>query len=395
MRNYLSLNSKYFGKVKISFFNKLAVLYGPNDSKKSLLLNELSKVLNTKSGKTSGLSFDLFENGASDFQVIYLKEVFELSSELKFSKTGFLKDSILKYLNKKIYEEKVINNFDQQLSDISKNLASAVEEYFAENHLLDEIVGKIDFKTELQLNSVEVILEKLVKLNIYNEDNRTVEEKNYSKFLVRMLLLKIILNDVDLSDTLRPVIILLDLPESCADDLSISKLRNWIKLFAQNQIAWIVTINNSHSLRLLNPNIQSVNFFEKDKINFVVNYKNYVKNITIFSAFLESKYSNLDQFKFDLNKVLTVDDLKIEGQKFQKYYENILYKCFIYKNIVINEDEALNFFWEVNTTNDLTFHLNAKNICIILMMIIELKLNLKVTFNVKTQKLKNLIDLVF
>ncbi|ARU91795.1 hypothetical protein SCLARK_001245 [Spiroplasma clarkii] len=151
--------------------------------------------------------------------------------------------------------------------------------------MLDEIVGKIDFKTELQLNSVEVILEKLVKLNIYNEDNRTVEEKNYSKFLVRMLLLKIILNDVDLSDTLRPVIILLDLPESCADDLSISKLRNWIKLFAQNQIAWIVTINNSHSLRLLNPNIQSVNFFEKDKINFVVNYKNYVKNITIFQHF--------------------------------------------------------------------------------------------------------------
>ncbi|ARU91796.1 hypothetical protein SCLARK_001246 [Spiroplasma clarkii] len=114
MRNYLSLNSKYFGKVKISFFNKLAVLYGPNDSKKSLLLNELSKVLNTKSGKTSGLSFDLFENGASDFQVIYLKEVFELSSELKFSKTGFLKDSILKYLNKKSMKKRsliiLINN---------------------------------------------------------------------------------------------------------------------------------------------------------------------------------------------------------------------------------------------------------------------------------------------
>jgi hypothetical protein len=147
-----------------------------------------------------------------DYQVVFLNESFDIKENLKLSKNSFLKQLFVVKFN-------YLKWNDESFKAINKNLENLRTEI---NALLQEkLLTDINSVTENNVNlegkiltlSFENLIEKFLKLNLLDKNNNTIiDDENYSLFRLRMLLFNIIENDIR-KDELRPIIILLDLPE--------------------------------------------------------------------------------------------------------------------------------------------------------------------------------------
>lgn len=210
----IQFTNHIFDKQNIKIKNNLAIIIGDSRSGKTEILNTLEQGLK---GKINEFYVDEQKVNNDSFQVIHLQEYFNLKENLKLNKTSTLRNLLIQNINKNVinsnqkkYQKIIIKltelheNFYELLSESSLNLLNKT----------DGINNNLQLKANLEIFSINNIIDKLLKIQIINnETNNIIDEENYSHFMLRVLLFNILKNSLDLNDKLRPIIILIDLPE--------------------------------------------------------------------------------------------------------------------------------------------------------------------------------------
>lgn len=391
METNLVLNSNFFGKTTINFHNNIAYLYGTNNSKKSLLLHEIYEGLKGK--EIYKLSFNSSSSCVARYQCVFLKELFDLQNELKLTKSNLLRNCILKKINSHIIMQQDNENFQNRLNTFYNDLEEVINSLeFKEMFDLDE---KLSVKFNIDTKAIDSLIDKLLKVYLYKEDeSKEVDEKSYSRFTIRMLILEILFLEIDFNDKERPIFLLLDLPDACADDNNILKLSATIlEWIGKYNINVIITVNSSFTLKLFNPDLRSINFISNSKIINLKKLKSIFKNIAVCYSFIESKSTDLIIYKQQITSLINNDDLHFEYSYYKKRIEHYLYMTHIFRKIVVIESKDVSN-WNADH-KALTLNINYKDIVFLFVLSFELELSKKIDWNIENLKLKALIENYF
>jgi hypothetical protein len=183
------INSGKFSKQRFSFFNNLMVIYGQSGEEKSLLLNNIAKGF--RGQLKNNFLFNDQPVSIGDYQVVYLNDTFDINDEFKMTKSNPLRDEILKFINNSIiYQGK--ETFSSRLDGIGMELNDLISSLFV-NVENNPLVKNLEFKTALNLQSIETIIDKFLKVTVYDNDlNNEIDTSKINKFTIRMLLFKLL-----------------------------------------------------------------------------------------------------------------------------------------------------------------------------------------------------------
>jgi len=110
----IQFSNSFFTEQTIQLHNNMAIIIGDNGIGKTSLLNTLEKGFK---GKNSKFTIDNEPVATDNYQVIYLKEYFNLKEHLKLTKTSSFRNDLIQNLN-----QALITTKDNQYKDLSKNL---------------------------------------------------------------------------------------------------------------------------------------------------------------------------------------------------------------------------------------------------------------------------------
>ncbi len=318
----IQFTNHIFDKQNIKIKNNLAIIIGDSRSGKTEILNTLEQGLK---GKINEFYVDEQKVNNDSFQVIHLQEYFNLKENLKLNKTSTLRNLLIQNINKNVinsnqkkYQKIIIKltelheNFYELLSESSLNLLNKT----------DGINNNLQLKANLEIFSINNIIDKLLKIQIINnETNNIIDEENYSHFMLRVLLFNILKNSLDLNDKLRPIIILIDLPELYGTPKILFELNKWFNKLLTKNITLIIVSNSPEYLISLKPSLNSINLITNNSITSIENLSLIIKNAIILFSFWESNQRDLISYKNSLFCLIDDEDVKNE----KKYiYENIL-----------------------------------------------------------------------
>jgi len=110
----IQFSNSFFTEQTIQLHNNMAIIIGDNGVGKTTLLNTLEKGFK---GKNNKFTIDNEPVATDNYQVIYLKEYFNLKEHLKLTKTSSFRNDLIQNLN-----QALITTKDNQYKDLSKNL---------------------------------------------------------------------------------------------------------------------------------------------------------------------------------------------------------------------------------------------------------------------------------
>lgn len=231
-----------FDQQTLQVKDRVCFIIGDNNSGKTQILNTLATGFK---GKSKQFKVDNQYVNSGDYQVVFLKEFFDIQNEIKITRTSEFRNEILKVLNKFTIDD---NRYEILLKKLQK-ISNEVEEVISDN-LTNKLFAitnqEIKLKTKLELNSLENVVDKLLKINICDtkNNNEIIDDSNYSRFILRMLILNILASYVE-QDDLRPIIFLIDLPELYGTPKMLCKINNFLKnLLAKNNNYLFITTNS-------------------------------------------------------------------------------------------------------------------------------------------------------
>ncbi|AGM26523.1 hypothetical protein SSYRP_v1c09360 [Spiroplasma syrphidicola EA-1] len=356
--------------------NKLLIM-GDNNSGKTRLLNKLS---NGFLGKDSTFHIDDKQIGFGDYQVVYLKEKMELVEEIKLIKTSDFRNKLIKSINEIILN----NNKYSQTLDLIKKINDLFNFLLLETDLISNnntlINSSLLLKSNFSNVSIEGFIDKLLKFDIYNNEELLIDATKYSSYHLRILLLNILVKYSDINDKLRPVVFIIDQPELYGTINSLWQLINDIKNLINEKSITILASNCPILYNFFIDELEQVVFLKNNKINSFEFIKSIVaKTISIY-AFLDSDSCEYEVFLKDLSYVLTDEDIVFEKNKYLKNNMFFILHAINCKKLFL-KISAINLF---NITNDMfCLELSKENIIFVYLFLKNLDIELILENDIK------------
>lgn len=342
----IQFSNSSFTEQIIQFHNNIAIIIGDNGIGKTSLLNTLEKGFK---GKNSRFTVDNEPVAVDSYQVIYLKEYFNLKEHLKLTKTSSFRNDLIQNVN-----QALITTTDDKYKDLSKNLEKIEADflellnklYFWNND--NNIKNHLVLKPTVESFSINNLVDKMLKIQIYDKNNENIiDEENYSHLFLRILLFNILNNTLRQKDKLRPTIILFDLPELYGTPKLLHQINNYLRKINQENNTIIIIVSNSPEyLKLLQPNLLAINLVTEKGILFIRNLEKIIREAIISFAFCDSEAKDLSVYKNDLNFLIDQEDIKKEII----YIENQLYEKII--NSLFADQVELWFKELIKTNSD-------------------------------------------
>ncbi|WP_346350393.1 hypothetical protein [Spiroplasma endosymbiont of Calodromius spilotus] len=298
--------------------DNVCFILGDNSSGKTQILNTLHSGFK---GKTKTVKVDEQYINAGDYQVVFLKEFFDIQTEIKISRTSEFRNEIIKILNKFTINDDKYKILLKKLSKISNEIETIINDNFISN--LSSIANEnIKLRTKLELNSLENVIDKLLKIDIYDEkraDNSIIDDSNYSRFILRMLILNILSSYLE-QDNYRPIVFLIDLPELYGTPKLLVKVNSFLKkMTMENNVFLFIATNSPWYLENFCPPIESINLIKKQNIYKFNNSEKTIMEAVIMNSFYESSSNDFVWYKSNIGRVFEAEDLIKEKQYFYNY----------------------------------------------------------------------------
>lgn len=328
----IKFSDSFFTEQTIQFHNNMAILIGDNGSGKTTVLNTLEKGFKGKSSKfiidNEPISFD-------DYQIIYLKEYFNLKESLKLTKTSPFRNDLIQSINQALittnnHKYKVLL---EHLENIEKDFTDLLKQTYFKNE--NAIENHLNLKPVVESFSINNLVDKMLKIQVYNQDTENIiDEENYSHFFLRILLFNILKNTLQQTDKLRPTVILFDLPELYGTPKFLYQVNNYLTQINQvNNTIIIIATNSPEYLNLLKPNLLAINLISKQKIIFIKNYEKIIREAIICYSFCDSNIQDLSVYKSNLNPLIDDEDITKETNYItEELYSKIINSLFANKN---------------------------------------------------------------
>lgn len=335
----IQFSNHIFEKQIISFDNNLAIIIGQSGSGKTEILNTLEQGLK---GKLHEFYVDEKQVEHDSYQIIYLREYFNIKESLKLSKTSPLRNSLIQNINKNIIngDNGKYQNIISKLEKIHNDFNSLLNETIFETLNKSQINNNLLLKGNLDVFSVNNIIDKLLKLQIFNNDTKNViDEDNYSHFMLRILLFNILKNTLDFNDKLRPTIILFDLPELYGTPKILYELNMWLNKLLNDFITIIIVSNSPEYVLSLNPSLISINLIKNNTINSIKNFTKIIQDAIVLFSFCESKHEDLVLYKSNLIPLLEDKDIEKEKMYINNQIYEIIIKGLFFDEIILTNKE--------------------------------------------------------
>lgn len=321
----IKFSDSFFKEQTIQLHDNIAIIIGDNGSGKTSLLNTLEKGFK---GKNSRFTIDNEPISFDSYQVIYLKEYFNLKENLKLTKTSSFRNELIQNINQSLItnSKEQYKHFLQNLEKIEKNFLELLNESYFKNQE-NNIKNHLLLKPLIESFSINNFVDKMLKIQVYDEKSKDIiDEENYSQFFLRILLFNILNNALRQKDKLRPTIILFDLPELYGTPKLLYQINNYLKKINQkNNTIIIITSNSPEYLKLLKPNLLAINLISNQEIFFIKNFEKIIREAILSFSFCESDIQDLSVYKSNLNPLIFEEDINNEI----KYIENNLYEKII------------------------------------------------------------------
>lgn len=228
----IKFSDSFFTEETIQFHNNMAIIIGANGSGKTTLLNTLERGFKGKSNK---FIIDNEPIAIDDYQIIYLKEYFNLKENLKLTKTSGFRNDLIQNINQAIITKSNIKYkfLLKNLENIEKDFLELLNQSYFRNE--NAIKNQLSLKPLVESFSVNNLVDKMLKIQIYDKNNENIiDEDNYSHFFLRILLFNILKNTLQQKDKLRPIVILFDLPELYGTPKVLYQINQYLKQINQN-----------------------------------------------------------------------------------------------------------------------------------------------------------------
>lgn len=342
----IQFSNSFFTEQTIQLHNNMAIIIGDNGVGKTSLLNTLEKGFK---GKNNKFTIDNEPVATDNYQVIYLKEYFNLKEHLKLTKTSSFRNDLIQNLN-----QALITTKDDQYKDLSKNLEKIENDFLgllnklycwnADNNIKNHLI----LKPKIESFSISNLVDKMLKIEIYDKNiENIIDEENYSHLFLRILLFNILNNVSRQKDKLRPTVILFDLPELYGTPKLLNQINNYLKKINQESNTIIIIVSNSPEyLKLLKPSLLAINLVTEKEIFFIRNLEKIIRESIISFSFCDSDIKDLSIYKSDLNHLIDQEDITKEIN----YIENYLYEKII--NSLFADEIELWFKEAVKTSSE-------------------------------------------
>lgn len=317
----IKFSDTFLNEQIIQLHNNMAIIIGNNGCGKTNLLNILEKGFKGKSNK-----FTIDDNPISidEYQVIYLKEYFNLKENLKLTKSSPLRNDLIQNINQSLLKlnNNKYNFLIKNLEKIEKDFLDILYYSYFQNN--DYIKNHLYLKPTLENFSINNLIDKMLKIQIYDKNTENIiDEENYSHFFLRILLFNILNNTLQQKDKLRPIVILFDLPELYGTPKLLYQINIYLKKINKNNNTIIIIVSNSPEyLKLLNINLLAINLISDKKIYFIKDFEKIIREAIICYSFCDSNIQELAIYKSNLNSLIDKEDIIKETNYIEKQLYN-------------------------------------------------------------------------
>lgn len=314
-----------------------AVIVGNNSSGKTSILNCLEQGLK---GKLSNFYVDDKPVAINEYQIIYIKEFVNLKELIKMAKTSPLRNIIIQNVNNEIINNSKYKETINDLESIHNKLESLIKESYFDNLKNDEF-NQLILNPVLEKFTINNLVDKLLKVQLYDNLFEEIgDEENCSHFFLRLLVFNILKSLLVSKDKLRNQIILFDLPELYGNLKMLFQINKYLKKLSNEGVTIILVTNSCEYLKLLKPELSSINLVKNNLVYFIKNYASLVLDAILMFSFYESDKLDFSVYKYELSSLITDEDITNEIQ----YVENSLFKNIIDVifsdkfNLLLNDD---------------------------------------------------------
>ena len=289
---------KFHQKECLLNFKQNCIIFGANDSGKTLLLEELQKGL---VGKNKEFLLDSLHVETKDNSVIFFNEETDFNNEFKFTNNNIFRNKIYSSIEKIINSDEILDNLNNILNIIDENvnqyLTCNMNNYFNEN-----------IKFDININNLDSIINKFTDIYINDLTSNTQISKSKKRFLIyQLLLLEQIQKD-------KTTYILIDNFDLYLDNYSISKVLHFIDQISKKfNCHFILTTSNPTVYSLTNNNFD---LFKLISISTLIKFDepfifDVIKEFLLLDLFNNQKEeSSLTLFKQKNSFFITEDNVK-------------------------------------------------------------------------------------
>lgn len=342
----------------VQIFDNVAILLGDNLSGKSKILNTIYKGF---LGRVAKFYYDNNKIDFSDYQVLYFSEYINIDDEIKLSKTSHLRQKLIRNLNEMILVNNDFKNVNEEISNLRDKLFNLINNKTWLNKINNfNFTSNLKLKANLSSIDIETIIDKLLKIEILNNNDQNIENHKYSQWYIRMLFFNILLQYLDINDSKRQIVLILDLPELYGTVKSKISFITFLKEFANNfNCILIFSSNDSNFIDLFKPNLNSINLIENENIFYLKNSDDVLINAVTLYSYLRSDYNDYEWYKSQMSTILEDEDIKLEKKFINRNCLNLLFVSLLFENITLFYD-AKNICYEIINDKLIYLYLEEK-----------------------------------
>lgn len=358
----IEFSNHIFTKQTLQLSDSVAFLMGKNGVGKTAILETFYQGFR---GKLKDFSVNDVAVGAADYQVLYLKDDFDLKEEIKFTRTSPFRNHLIHQVNQLLLEQKKYAGITEQVKDLSQAVAKIINHLFANQlHALTDPQIELQFNT--QKITLENIIDQLLEVHLFDSKNeKPLESKGLNRFLLRMLVFNVLRSALNENDLQRPIIILFDHPELYTTPQTIQALNTILKELLQKPNFFCIIASNSPSyIANFCPALPSLHFVKNSQIFAIHKADSIMQKAIAAHAFLQTdEYDDWNWYWRDFQKVFNSEDL----QKEWKFFFMNVYYAFLeqtYFDSIHLQDSGSQFKSSANIaeTKSIIYTSNLKNL---------------------------------
>lgn len=363
-------NTPFFANQKIYFHNRLAILIGKHCAGKTTVLELLNQGLRCQK---SNLLVNNQKVKINDFQVMYLKDRFNLNDEIKLNKKSILRNHILKTINQNLLTHTKYQKVIGEIKELALAIEKTIAELFGDN--LHALTNKnILLKFGVDKINLEHIIDELLEIYLFDATKQThLKEQTFNQFLLRMVVFNILKTAMDEEDDKRPIIVLFDNAELYTSLKTSNQLNtilqqlltksNFYLVLASNSVEYLTTLD--HSIKSLNW-LWEQQIFHFDKIDLILQ-----QGVAMHQFLLNNRYADWTTYNNDFDRIFDPkNDLPREWAYFYRFDYGYFLKTFFLDQVLFEEVSDTNSYSIVKIqphTQQLhaTYSLSLKSICLL------------------------------
>lgn len=282
----IEFSNHIFTKQILQLSDSVAFLMGKNGVGKTTILETFYQGFR---GKLKDFLVNDTAVGAADYQVLYLKDDFDLKEEVKFTRSSPFRIHLMHRVNQLLLEQKKYTGITEQVKDLSQAVSKIINHLFA-----DQLHALTDPQIELQFNTqkitLENIIDQLLEVHLFDSKNeKPLESKGLNRFLLRMLVFNVLRSALNENDLQRPIIILFDHPELYTTPQTIQVLNIVLKELLQKPNFFCIIASNSPSyIANFCPPLPSLHFVKNSQISAIHKADTIMQKAIAVHAFLQT-----------------------------------------------------------------------------------------------------------